>query len=189
MANITEILGTDSVSSSRPVINTNFELLNDELASVVAMLNPTTGVLQGLTNTTTQRLNVVDGQTLFSVGQTGAQVDVSATFSKSVKMNAAVLKSGKAGSLAEPTTDLAPALLSYATYFVDGDFTLPAGEDGQEVTIINASADAISVLESTNTDSIVGATSVALGGLGANVTLRCFETKWYVIGGFNHTAQ
>ena len=90
MANITEILGTDSVSSSRPVINTNFELLNDELASVIAMLNPTTGVLQGLTNTTTQRLNVVDGQTLFSVSQTGAQVDVSATFSKSDKMNAAV---------------------------------------------------------------------------------------------------
>jgi len=45
MANITEILGTDSVSSSRPIINTNFELLNDELASVISLLNPTTQVL------------------------------------------------------------------------------------------------------------------------------------------------
>ena len=45
MANITEILGTDSVSSSRPTINNNFELLNDELASVTALLNPTTSVL------------------------------------------------------------------------------------------------------------------------------------------------
>ena len=49
MANITEILGTDSVSSSRPVINSNFELLNDELATVTSLLDPTTAVLSGLT--------------------------------------------------------------------------------------------------------------------------------------------
>ena len=42
MANITEILGTDSVSSLRPVINSNFELLNDELASITSLLDPNT---------------------------------------------------------------------------------------------------------------------------------------------------
>ena len=79
MANITEILGTDSVSSSRPVINSNFELLNDELASVVALINPTTGVLSGLTSATTQQLNVVDGSTLLvsSWGATKRTISVS----------------------------------------------------------------------------------------------------------------
>ena len=66
MANITEILGTDSVSSSRPVINSNFELLNDELASVLALLNPTTGVLSGLTSANSQQLSIVDGVTSVS---------------------------------------------------------------------------------------------------------------------------
>ena len=64
MANITEILGTDSVSSSRPTINSNFELLNDELASVIALLNPTTSVLSGLTSATTSALTVNDGKNL-----------------------------------------------------------------------------------------------------------------------------
>ena len=71
MANITEILGTDSVSSSRPVINSNFELLNDELASVTGLLDPTTAVLAGLTNATSQELNVVNGSTLFRVSTAG----------------------------------------------------------------------------------------------------------------------
>ena len=69
MANITEILGTDSVSSSRPTINSNFELLNDELASVTALLNPVTGVLSGLTSATAQQLSIVDGTTLFVVNE------------------------------------------------------------------------------------------------------------------------
>ena len=61
MANITEILGTDSVSASRPVINTNFELLNDEIASIMAYLDPTTGILSGVINVTTQELNISAG--------------------------------------------------------------------------------------------------------------------------------
>ena len=71
MANITEILGTDSVSSSRPTINSNFELLNDELASVIALLNPTTSVLSGLTSATTSALTVNDGTNLLVANSSG----------------------------------------------------------------------------------------------------------------------
>ena len=72
MANITEILGTDSVSSSRPIINSNFELLNDELASVTALLNPTTSALSGASKVTTAELLVLlSGTSLFSVNSLG----------------------------------------------------------------------------------------------------------------------
>ena len=72
MANITEILGTDSVSSSRPTINNNFELLNDELASVTALLNPTTSVLSGVSNITTSAITVLQNNlTLFQVNSNG----------------------------------------------------------------------------------------------------------------------
>ena len=79
MANITEILGTDSVSSSRPTINSNFELLNDELASVIALLNPTTSVLSGLTSATTNALTVNDGTNLLVANSSGLTVSTAAS--------------------------------------------------------------------------------------------------------------
>lgn len=181
MANITEILGTDSVSSSRPVINSNFELLNDELASVVALLNPTTGVLSGLSNATSQQLNVVDGVTLLSVSSNGASVGTAATFTSSVNFGGKIVKSGVVGSAATATTELSPSALDKGTYFIDGTFTLPAGDDGQEVTLINVAASAITVQANTSVASL-GATAIELSGLNSTVTLRCFDTKWYVIG-------
>lgn len=181
MANITEILGTDSVSSSRPVINNNFELLNDELASVVALLNPTTGVLSGLTSATSQQLNVVDGVTLFRVSSTGATVGTAATFTASVKFDGKIIKSGVVGSAATATTDLAPSTLDKGTYFIDGTFSLPAGDDGQEVTIINVASNAVIVQANTGVAAIA-ANGISLDGANSTVTLRCFDTKWYVIG-------
>ena len=85
MANITEILGTDSVSSSRPTINSNFELLNDELASVIALLNPTTSVLSGLTSATTNALTVNNGTDLLVSNQSGVTVSTAAAAELSVE--------------------------------------------------------------------------------------------------------
>ena len=109
MANITEILGTDSVSSSRPVINSNFELLNDELASVTALLNPTTAVLSGLTNATAQAINVVDGTTLLSVSSSGASIGTAANFTSSVSFGGKIIKSGVIGTAAAPATGVKDA--------------------------------------------------------------------------------
>lgn len=184
MANITEILGTDSVSSSRPVINSNFELLNDELASVVALLNPTTGVLGGLTSATTGGLYVVDGSMLLQVNSSGMTVGTAASFSQTVNLGGKVIKSGVAGNATTPTTELQPSALDKATYFIDGTFTLPAGDDGQEVTLINVAGSAVGVEANTSVAGI-GATSIELSGNNSTVTLRCFTTVWYVVGSHN----
>ena len=48
MANITEILGTDSLSSSRITINGNFSSLNNELADVTTLLDTTTSTITNL---------------------------------------------------------------------------------------------------------------------------------------------
>ena len=185
MANITEILGTDSVSSSRPVINSNFELLNDELASVVALLNPTTAVLDGLTSATTEQLNVVDGTTLMSVSTTGATIGVSANFTGSVSLGGKIIKSGVVGSAVTATTNLAPSVLDKGTYFIDGAFTIPVGSDGQEVTLINVSGAAAAITAGSGTS--IGATSISMNGSNSTITLRCFNTVWYVISSHNTT--
>lgn len=184
MANITEILGTDSVSSSRPTINSNFELLNDELASVLAMLNPTTSVLQGLTSATTQALTVNNNGDLFVVNSTGA------TFSTplqaaNVNVTGRIVKSGSVGDMDNPTATVAPSEITKGAYFIDQNFTLPTAVDGTEVTLINAGSTSISVLGGTGVS--IGATSIALGSSNSNVTLRCFANQWFVVA--SHGAQ
>jgi hypothetical protein len=188
MANITEILGTDSVSSSRPVINSNFELLNDELASVVALINPTTGVLSGLSSATTQQLNVVDGSALLSVSSAGATFGTAATM-QNVNLGGKLIKSGVVGTAAVATTNTAPSNLDKSNYFIDGEFTLPVGDDGQEVTLINVANSAVEVKANTGQGAALAATSIRLDGLNSTITLRCFNTVWYVVGSHKVTVQ
>ena len=180
MANITEILGTDSVSSSRPIINSNFELLNDELASVTALLNPTTSALSGASKVTTAELLVLlSGTSLFSVNSFGAAFNTPVTISNVAKLNGTLVKSGVLGTIDIPTTQVTPTSITAITYFVDANFTLPEAVDGQEVTVINTVGSSISILGS------LGADNIALTDKNSTVTLRCFNNKWYVISSHN----
>lgn len=180
MANITEILGTDSVSSSRPIINSNFELLNDELASVISLLNPTTLTLEGLGSVTTENLIISQaGVNLLSVSNLGATFSTATTFGSSVSLGGSLIKSGVLGSKDAPTTQVTPTSIEAITYFVDVNFTLPEAVDGQEVTIINVDSDSKSILPGANVDLAAG--SITLDGINSTVTLRCFSNTWYVI--------
>jgi len=186
MANITEILGTDSVSSSRPIINSNFELLNDELASVTALLNPTTLTLSGIASVSTSSLTVTqNGANLLVVNNLGAAFSNAAIFNSSVKIDGDLVKSGVLGTAATPTTQVTPVSITAVTYFIDSHFTLPEAADGQEVTIVNVDGSSKSVLSGTG--ATLGATSITLEGLNSTVTLRCFDNKWYIISSHNTT--
>jgi|TARA_B110000908_G_scaffold36614_1_gene43968 hypothetical protein len=186
MANITEILGTDSVSSSRPIINSNLELLNDELASVTALLNPTTLQLSGVASVATQSLVVAqNGVNLLEVSSLGATCSTTAIFNSTITLAGSLVKSGVLGTAATPTTQVTPVSIAAITYFVDSDFTLPEAVDGQELTIISASTSNRVILAGAGVT--LGATSITLQGLNSTVTLRCFEDKWYVISSHNTT--
>jgi len=184
MANITEILGTDSVSSSRPTINNNFELLNDELASVTALLNPTTSVLSGVSNITTSAITVLQNNlTLFQVNSNGGTVGTDFTFNNAITASGKVIFSGVVGSASAATTIAAPTTLEKSTYFVDADFTMPAAVDGHEVMIIATAASTLLVAAGVS----LGATSIALDGLNSTITLRCFGNTWYVVSSHKAT--
>ena len=182
MANITEILGTDSVSSSRPTINSNFELLNDELASVIALLNPTTQILTGLNSATMASLTINDGGNLLTVGNTGLTLSTTASFAEGVSLGGSIAKSGVVGTASVPATNLAPSTITKGSYFINAGFTIPTAVDGTEVTLINVASAASAV--TANTGASLGATSIALNDLNSTITLRCFETKWYIISAY-----
>lgn len=182
MANITEILGTDSVSSSRPTINSNFELLNDELASVVTLLNPTTAVLSGLTSATTNALTVNNGSNLLTVSNAGAQFDTATTFNGNANFGGRVAKSGVSGSAEVAAANLTPTSITKGTYFIDAAFTLPADVDGTEVTLINIAENEVTVAAGAGA-SIAGLpATVSLSGPNSTITFRCFGNTWYILG-------
>lgn len=182
MANITEILGTDSVSSSRPTINSNFELLNDELASVIALINPTVKTATGLNNVVTKALTVSDGTNLLVVGTAGMTVSTNSTFSNNVSFGGSIVKAGVAGTFAAPTAANNPSEITKGSYFINDTFNLPQAIDGTEVTLINSAAASNAVVAGTGAS--LGATSVALDNLNSTITLRCFENKWYIISAY-----
>jgi hypothetical protein len=182
MANITEILGTDSVSSSRPTINSNFELLNDELASVIALLNPTTSVLSGLSSATTSALTVNNGTNLLVVNNAGVAVSTAAAFAGNVSFSGRIAKSGVVGTASAPAANLAPAEITKGSYFINAAFTIPTAVDGTEVTLINVGGASSAV--TAGAGASLGATSIALNDTNSTLTLRCFENKWYIIGAY-----
>jgi len=190
MANITEILGTDSVSSSRPIINTNFELLNDELASVISLLNPTTQVLSGVSNITTAAITVSQNNlNLLQVNGNGGVINTDFAFNNAITMGGKVIKSGVVGTTVAPTATLQLTTLEASTYFVDAAFTLPSGDDGQEVTVIVGSTASAAVSILTGAGVTLGATSISLDAANSSVTLRCFSDKWYVVSSHAATIQ
>ena len=55
---VTEILGTDSLSGSRLVINDNFNVLASEINAMETYFAPTAGTITNLNNLATEALRV-----------------------------------------------------------------------------------------------------------------------------------
>jgi len=181
MANITEIQGTDSLSSSRITINNNFSALNDDLANVIDILDPIAANITGLSSITTEAASIVAGGTqIATLNSTTATFGVQSVFNSGVILASTIRKSGVVGSAVAPLNTLNNAIVSIeaATYIVNADFSLPNGLDGQEVTIISESAAQIAL--NTNTGNI-GAQLVTLPNRNSNITLRFFGSKWYIV--------
>ena len=180
MANITQILGTDSISSSRPVINSNFQLVNDDIADLQALLDPTNATIQNISSATVATLTVLNGTTNVATFTTsGIDLDVDVEIAARTTMAGEIMKTGVEGSAASPTGTTSPSSLAESAYFVNTTFLLPTGIEGQEVTIINVSTSDVEV--GVQALPTLGATKIILDGQNSTVTLRYIGTVWYVI--------
>ena len=186
MANITEILGTDSLSSSRPVINSNFQLLNDDIADIQELIDPNNSTIQNISSATVESLTVVNNTTnIASFNTNGINLDVNVVVSRRINMGAEIVKTGIVGSASAPTATNTPTSLTGSTYFINGNFTLPVGISGQEVTLINVDTDDVTI--SALAGIALGANSISLDGQNSTVTLRFINNIWYVIASYAAT--
>lgn len=180
---VTEILGTDSLSSSRITLNDNFVELQDKIDDINGFLSTSAATLTGVAITATQ-LTVQGGTSLVNV--TASDLVVTG----GVDFQGTIIKSSVDGTIANGVTSLGPTYSKH-TYFVDGSqgqISLPAGIHGQEIFLIADSA-----TSNNNTpvafdpSTISGITTAELLATGAAVELRCVDSGngnlwWYVIG-------
>ena len=183
MANITTILGTDSVSSSRIVINNNFAALNSELLDIAgpaglldtdAQTLTLTGLISGGT------LRIYNGAELFKVDSNAVNVYLPINLNQEVVLGKGLIHSIYPGSAI--VLPLANAY-DYTTYVLDATnpvFSNPVilsdADNGQEFTLVSIGG----IVEITP-DNIIGTDgSDIIINAGGTLTLRYITA----IGGF-----
>jgi hypothetical protein len=182
MASITTIYGTDSLSTSRIVINDNFSALDSGLDGITALLDTTaqsltlTGAITGGSLTLT-----ANSTNRFVVSSTQIVNSLPATFEGQL-----IIEDGIRYSTVTPTSLPAANSYEHHTYVLDsntfsGTNTLAAGDEGQEITLI-ASGGGITV----DPSNVAGASAVSMAANGT-LTLRYVGTSWYVIASANST--
>jgi hypothetical protein len=202
---VTEILGTDSISGSRIVINDNFAIIRDEINSIEAYLDPDAGTIDGLNSLSTLELFV--GQS----GNYGLEITGTAfNINRDVDVNAnlsinGLLNIDSFGLLDEAAfTGVATITPStgFANYVIihtsTSDFAveLGAGNPGQDVSffleqkgggsvLIQAATGEVFVIDPTND-------KVSLNDIGSSVTLRYVTDStnngaWYIVNGYAAT--
>ena len=174
MASITTILGTDSVSSSRIVINNNFAALNNELADIAALFNTTTQVLTltGLITGGTLKINNGTIDT-FKVNNADAVINVPITFNQDVIIGKALIHSVYYNATSLPAAnayDFTTYVLDASATAFDNPVTLAAADNGQEITLI-ANGGTIDISQ-TGIASVTNDISISDGG---SVTLRYID--------------
>jgi len=180
MATITTILGTDSISSSRTVLNANFNSLNVDLNKVTDLLSidNETITIYGLAKFGS--LTVTDVLNVTAAG--GLVCDKEATFNKAATFKSIKLQVPAAGNLP------AAGSFDYSIYQVDTAATnlqnLNAGVEGQEITITSNGGGSDCVITAVATviglTNSVGISALTLTGFEFAV-LRFVNTSWYIV--------
>jgi hypothetical protein len=188
MASITTILGTDSVSSSRIVINNNFASLNNELADISVALNADNGTLTlgGLISGGTLKISS-NGGDLFRVNETNVKVNLPIEFDNNVIIKRGIIQQVQSIKLSVASLPSAGTPYNSSTYLLDAsDFSnvisLSAAEEGQEITLIPVEESII--LDNTN---IFGPTQNVIILQNGSITLRYISGDFYIVSAVNCT--
>ena len=176
MASITTILGTDSLSSSRIVLNDNFQQMNDELISIGNLLDVSTQTLTLIGAVAASQLNISG---VLSADSTSVVVSKPMTINGALTLEDGLIYSVSTGAVTEM-----PSIYTKSTYILDGATLnginiVLAGTEGQSVTFI---ADGATQIDATNIAGVSANFTILDNG---TLTLRQVNSLWYVISHTN----
>lgn len=210
MISVTEILGTDSLSGSRLVINDNFSILASEINAIENYFNPTAGTITNLNDVRTEALRVGLNTVLLDIN--------AATFDilTNVDINNGDLSLNGGGLV---RNDIDPQVLNDTnvgpTFGVGSSGAVPPytiervganvnpltlelfeGAIGQEIFFVysDTTANTVTITAGSNTDLILDGvgTTVELNGQGQTAHFMCIDDgtgngDWYLVGGLGYT--
>jgi hypothetical protein len=194
MASITTILGTDSVSSSRIVINNNFNALNTELAQIAARLNTTAQTLS-LTGQVSAGTLLVNNGTIdtFKVTTTELIANVESTFNQKAFFAKGIVAAIEDGVTTLPTSgyDAATYILNATATAFASPVTLSPAKNGQQITFIVSGTPTIvgttlPFVVAFDAASFEGPTVIEVGEKGS-ITLVYDGAKFRVVSAMNAT--
>jgi hypothetical protein len=206
---ITTILGTDSLTASRPIINDNFNILKDEINAIEAYLDPDAGTIDGLVSLQTGELRVGPVSSYYleiapsvfniNTGVTLTSASAVLTINGLVSHDSfAVLDSNVTG----PTISVDPTT-GNRNYCVRNTSTnaytiaISDGYFGQEITLFcEQIVGAIDILAAGTSQFVFGTgtpyinQTVSLVDIGSNITLRYMQDSlgngaWYTVSYHN----
>jgi hypothetical protein len=209
---ITEILGTDSLSGSRIVINDNFNIVASEINAMAAYFNSQAGTINNLNDLKTQSLRVGLNTIILDVNSSGIDIFKDVDSSGNISLNSSKLFRNDVNPQTLDDVFVGPSLAyqlgtstaipNYTINRVGNANTgsaltlqLNTGRIGQEIFF------AYSLATSGNVD-IVGAinplilpgglTKVRLNGKGDTAKFLCIDNgtgngDWYLVGGNGYT--
>lgn len=173
MANITQILGTTSVSASRVIINDNFAAINSDLAEISNVLSTQNETITLSGKGSFGSLDVASGKIIINSSAFTSTIPVSVN--AALTAGADSYKSIKAIS----TGDL-PAANSFVhcIYKISTltSVTLNVGDAGQEIVLV-ADGNAVTV----SATNVAGTTGITIEDGGA-LSLKFIGTKWFITG-------
>lgn len=208
---VTNILGTDSLTASRPIINDNFNILKDEINAIEAYIDPDAGTIDGLVSLQAGELRVGPVSSYFmEISSSVFNINTDVTFTSSTAVmtingivshdSFAVLDSNITGATVtvDPTTGSRNYSIKNTT---TGGYTIAVddGYFGQEVTFFcEQAAGSIDIAASGTSQFVFGASSgytnqmVTLSEVGSNITLRFMVDSsgngaWYAVAYHNVT--
>jgi len=211
---VTEILGTDSLSGSRLVINDNFNVLASEINSMEVYFAPSAGTITNLNNLSTEALRVGLSTILLDINASTFDILTNVKMTGNLNMtgggifrndtNPTTLNDTGQSMPATRNVGATGAIPPYSLNRVGNSDTVNTltlalfnGSIGQEIFFVYAQAATglVRINGVSNNLVLTGAgTNLDLTALGQSVHLLCIDNGsgvgvWYVVGGTGYTVS
>lgn len=196
---VTEILGTDSISASRIVINDNFNILEDEINAIEVYLDPSAGTIESLKSIESKKIKIGDVNTpSIESDENEVKFNKVVTIKDDVYFNGAIYNANyekRIDTLDGPTFNIDPINTSVSDYLLENintgqfDIELEDAEDGRIITFIRIASTGDITIIPTNVILQTGKTKIELDDTGSSVTLKFIDDGWYIIASNGITLQ
>ena len=206
---VTEILGTDSLSGSRLVLNDNFNILTSEINAMEVYINPTAGTITNLNDLKTESLRVGLSTVLLDINASTFDILTNVEMSGNLSLNNGGLFRNDidpqtlddvfatAGVI---TVGTSTAIPPYTVERVGNSTVTPVtiqlndGSIGQEIFFVYSEAQTgvISIAGAVTPLVLPGGTNIELNAQGQTAHLLCVDDGlgngvWFLVGGTGYS--